>query len=300
MSRYNGDSNYSKLILVKFKDLNDEFIEKKLHLDKASQIKPSIHTNFIDISRNLTPSQLPSKKFNYSFNKSAVLKLEYEKVLKAEKRLRSGEKKRIRLISDKIDENLKRFKRKKFFSNCGICEKFKRMPGSEQNKDEDKFIKDSQLRRPQSSNCPSQFQNKNQNMIAKERSTENQGKSLPQSRDHEKRNIRRKQTNNSFSFNRETKSSQLKREKNNLYLAVLTSNIITDEPFSLVKTKIRDWKTDNLDYSINDGKLMVKRKLDLNNRVSIPKLEKYPVVGLKDILLSQEKKLLRLQAKSNV
>ena len=52
---------------------------------------------------------------------------------------------------------------------------------------------------------------------------------------------------------------------------------------SSIKKKIRDFKTDNLNYSINDNKRLVRRKIGIMKNQDKLMQIKYPLVRIRDI-----------------
>ena len=73
-----------------------------------------------------------------------------------------------------------------------------------------------------------------------------------------------------------------KREKDQMYDKIFKSYMIKKDDSS-IKKKIRDFKTDNLNYSINDNKRLVRRKIGIMKNQDKLMQIKYPLVRIRDI-----------------
>jgi hypothetical protein len=250
-------------------------------------IVPEIyHTEINDTTNlNVKPVILNSdeiienpKKRNFSAisREKSLIEIAHRKKVNTELKFFKNERKRVRMLSSKIDKSLERFKRLNFFSNKGISS----------------ILNNKILRR---------------NVLSDAKSFLSQTKSVPmksllQIEGTIKKNSKEKLVSGQIIerklvkgcspvINMKAKSNlfvfpkkNLKKEKINMYQAIYAIRPSEEKIVPCVKKKIRDWKTENLSYSINDKKLLTRKKVSLMKYEEKFREDKYPFVTIKNII----------------
>ena len=264
--------NSKNLNLSNFKSNEDEPKNKRkpnlLHRIEVSN-KNKLEGNDFPSKEGLKGNKIFKKKI--SFNQNFKLQNELTKVLKTEKRLNLNEKRKIRLISSKIDKSLEKFKKLNFCNNMAITYKIK-----------NKFIYKTESHSASIMNSRNRLNSKN--IIFRKQITENHINNAftkYQNKEDihfkEKSNLTLKMLNISLDLKKNHK-----REKDQMYDKIFKSYMIKKDDSS-IKKKIRDFKTDNLNYSINDNKRLVRRKIGIMKNQDKLMQIKYPLVRIRDI-----------------
>lgn len=250
-----------------------ELVPENIHSKEMSKGLGNIKTRMLDSEGSIIYPQTRNLSFN--FKEKSLLEKEYQKRVKTELKLFVNEKKRLRLLTSKIDKSLERFRRSKFFSNQGISS----------------AINNKILSRNLSKEATSLWNGPKEHPLKNDYDTENRIK-----RNYEKKRlssqIEEKRKSEDFMSNQKTKAKAYlflipkknkKEEKVMMYQSILEKRPVEEKIVPTVKKRIRDWKTDNLRYNINDLKILNLKKISLMKPEEKFKKDKYPYIGMKSL-----------------
>jgi hypothetical protein len=218
------------------------------------------------------------KKRNFSAisRGKSLIEIEHRRKVNTQLKIFENERKRVRMLSSKIDKSLERFKSLNFFSNKGISSIINNKLLSRN------VLKDAKSLVIQTKSIPMKSL-----LQIEGRSKKYSNKKLVSGQVNE----RKIEKGDSPVKNMKAKSSlfvspskNLKKEKIKMYQVINGKRPCEEKIVPTEKKKIRDWKTENLSYSINDKKLLTRKKVSLMKYEEKFRDDKYPFVAIKNII----------------